>query len=75
MPRWLKKRLGLWLCRMMEADPELFVPWTCVARHVEVRIVGKRVWIDTEAGCRFRASALGTLRVVNENDEERGGKR
>jgi hypothetical protein len=66
MHRWLKKRIALWLARIIEVDPRMFVPWTIVAKEVEVRIVGKRVWIDTEEGCQFRVTALNGVTVTTE---------
>ncbi|HEX3524699.1 MAG TPA: hypothetical protein VHT52_21750 [Stellaceae bacterium] len=68
MHRWLKKRIALWLARMIEVDPRMFVPWTIVAKEVEVRIVGKRIWIDTETGCQFRATALNAVTVTDERN-------
>lgn len=67
--RWLKRRLLMWVCNVMHTDPMLFAPRDCVASQVEVRIAGKQLWINTEYGCPFRATAITSLTI--ETDQQK----
>lgn len=64
LPRCMRRRLALWLCRLVEFDPAVFAPRSGNGGVVEVRICGKQVWVNTEDGCQFRATAAKEI-VLN----------